>query len=96
LEGQLQKLRVQRNSLLPISTLPTEVLTEIFALCRIHEDYGWIEMQNLLPVTWVCHQWREVALSCATLWAHIEGSNLRWALPSIERSRGSSLVAEFS
>ncbi|TFK68292.1 hypothetical protein BDN72DRAFT_841972 [Pluteus cervinus] len=96
LEERIQQLQVQRNSLIPISALPTEVLTEIFALSR-RRKYGLgTEMRYLLPVTWVCHHWRDVALSCGPLWAHIDRSNLGWALQAIERSNQAGLTAWFS
>ncbi|TFK69004.1 hypothetical protein BDN72DRAFT_841086 [Pluteus cervinus] len=93
LEEQLQQLRVQRNSLLPISSLPTEILIRIFESRQPHEQYNLTKY--LLPMTWVCHHWRIVALSYAPLWAHINDSNLYWALHSLARSKEAKLTASF-
>ncbi|KAJ6581557.1 hypothetical protein B0H19DRAFT_1115833 [Mycena capillaripes] len=59
------------NTLAPISSLPPEVLCQIFLFCvpSIPEvgnsGLGW------LTVTHVTHLWREVALGCPELWANI-------------------------
>lgn len=69
IDVQIQHLRVQ-NSLLKVSSLPNEILGEIFA-CNIFRgeyDYGHNTRfeHNFMSV---CHHWRAVALSTPELWS---------------------------
>ena len=63
LEKSLLALR-HRNALAPISSLPTEVITAIFYLLR--------EQYLALPVSHVCHRWREIALAHPLFWSHLD------------------------
>ncbi|TFK67475.1 hypothetical protein BDN72DRAFT_734099, partial [Pluteus cervinus] len=94
LAQEIQNLQVQRNSFLPISSMPNEVLSHIFLLCR-GRDYDssctTVSMRNLLRLTWVCHDWRTIALSTASLWAQIGKANLHWAEECLARSKQAPL-----
>lgn len=90
IEGHKEALRLlfsQRNSLLPVCRLPTELLSEIFlrhvedhhaVIRRLQADT--VELLNLLnwghytwiTVTHVCRHWRSVALSFPRLWTDID------------------------
>ena len=66
LEKSLRALRQRRNTLSPISSLPTEVIAAIFyLLCEQPDVY------LVLPVSHVCSRWREIALDHPLLWSHL-------------------------
>ncbi|TFK67474.1 hypothetical protein BDN72DRAFT_842989 [Pluteus cervinus] len=87
LQQQIRKLQTECNALLPISTLPNEILSYIFLLCRGHDSFSKINMLALLCLTWTCQHWRTVALSDASLWAYIGDENLRWVRECLRRSK---------
>ncbi|KAH9170564.1 hypothetical protein EDB89DRAFT_2230573 [Lactarius sanguifluus] len=75
----LRTLRLRRNTLAPVSSLPTEVIATIFFFLRSRvtsessasepderpDDLAW------LRVTHVCHQWREIALNQPLFWDYV-------------------------
>ena len=73
-------MKIRRNALSPISSLPPEVFIAIFShLCLpgtssslhgriLDSDYHLTR----LCVSHVCHQWREIALDQPLLWSHID------------------------
>ncbi|KAI0041441.1 hypothetical protein FA95DRAFT_694163 [Auriscalpium vulgare] len=68
-------LRQQRNSLLPVARLPTEILRDIFTLCS-NIDRPWMEAwpttkMGWLAVTRICQRWRNIALEHPGLWTHV-------------------------
>ncbi|KAL0951990.1 hypothetical protein HGRIS_008643 [Hohenbuehelia grisea] len=63
----------QNNS--PISKLPNEILSDIFRL--IHYDNLRLPTSQDLSFSWVCHDWREVALNDPLLWNTISLSTGR-------------------
>ncbi|KAI9453528.1 hypothetical protein BJY52DRAFT_834031 [Lactarius psammicola] len=76
LEESIRALKLRRNALTPISSLPTEVITAIFSLLRlpVASPLGGKPDHNLawLRVTHVCRQWREIALDLPLLWSHVD------------------------
>ncbi|TFK20263.1 hypothetical protein FA15DRAFT_673634 [Coprinopsis marcescibilis] len=84
LERRLSELRKQEADLLAntarvilaygekpdFSTLPNDILQEIFVLCLPESSYLISFWPNEAPVllTHVCSHWREVALGCTRLW----------------------------
>ena len=75
LEESLRALKLRRNALSPISSLPPEVFFTIFSLLCVPgtsslgggtSDYH----RTRLHVSHVCHQWREIALDQPLLWSH--------------------------
>ncbi|TFK67476.1 hypothetical protein BDN72DRAFT_96045 [Pluteus cervinus] len=84
LKQQIQKLQIERNALLPISSIPNEILSDIFLLCRCTTIQP---MLTLLNLTWVCHQWRIAALSTPSLWAYLGDENLWWFGECLTRSK---------
>ncbi|KAJ6552226.1 hypothetical protein DFH09DRAFT_1038838 [Mycena vulgaris] len=89
-------LRTRRNSLAPISRLPTEVLAPILELCpTIDDDRPHFHTGNFilrLTSAQVCRRWREIALKSSHFWTHIVLSRPRWALEMLHRSRAAPLT----
>ncbi|KAL0961219.1 hypothetical protein HGRIS_006186 [Hohenbuehelia grisea] len=94
----LQELKIRRNSLLPVSKLPNDILCLIFELVR--DQFTWdcwrfgiaryrlyFEWMNL---TRVCQTWRLAALGCATLWRFIfvrHDASVAWLDGFLARAR---------
>ena len=78
-EKALVKLKRSRNALLNISTLPPEVLGNIFQ-CNVtfREDFDGLEegSHNFL---FVCHHWHEVALRTPGVWSFWGNTLADWA-----------------
>ena len=84
LEESIRVLRLHRNALAPISSLPAEVITTIFSILRIPISSSPLtpltpcEKPDHLPwlrITHVCHHWREIALNQPRFWSHLRFSN---------------------
>ena len=71
----LEVLKLRRNALQPISSLPPEIFAAIFSsLCLPGiPSLGGKPYRNVarLRISHVCHQWREIALNQPLLWSHI-------------------------
>ncbi|KAJ7639694.1 hypothetical protein DFH06DRAFT_1053686 [Mycena polygramma] len=89
-------LRTRRNSLAPISRLPTEILSSILQLCPTIDadepDYKTGKFVLGLTVSHVCRRWRDIAMKHSRFWSNIVLSRPRWALEMIHRSRAAGLV----
>ncbi|KAH9058274.1 hypothetical protein EDB87DRAFT_933890 [Lactarius vividus] len=78
LEESIQALRRRRNALVPISSLPTEVLVTIFSFLRVRVTLLAFKLgeksegPEWLRVAHVCHQWREIALNQPLFWSHVD------------------------
>ena len=80
LEESIRVLRLRRNALSPISSLPPEVVTAIFShLCPLSPDRNPDHHLARLRISHVCHQWREIALNHAFLWSHLNFTDLSLA-----------------
>lgn len=67
LEESIRTLRLRRNALVPVSSLPPEVITSIFTFLHLRVTALTLG-ENPEPLAWlhvahVCHQWREIALN---------------------------------
>ncbi|TFK67471.1 hypothetical protein BDN72DRAFT_859126 [Pluteus cervinus] len=91
LNQQIQILQMERNTLLPISSIPDEIFAHIFLLCRGRDLSNGADMQALVQLTWVCHHWRSVALTTPSLWAYIGKENFPWAGECLTRSKEAPL-----
>jgi hypothetical protein len=69
LESSTQALKLHRNTLVPISRLPTEILSYIFSILPSSPTAP-------SPISHVCHRWREVSLELPYLWSHIDFTKL--------------------
>lgn len=85
----------RRNSLVPISRLPTETFREIFSFAQLlcldsagpnHNPLEWINL------TYVCRHWRNIALNLPRLWVYLPIGNLKWVQEMLRRSKNFSLV----
>ena len=74
LEEATQALKRHRNSLLPISRLPTEIFTIIFSLLHPFEVLEPPKPIASFSISHVCHRWREISLNLPRLWVHINFS----------------------
>ena len=75
-EASIRALKSRRNTLAPISRLPFEILTTIFAILS---ELAWNERS--VPLEWirvahVCRRWREAALDYPRFWSHIDFTKL--------------------
>ena len=72
----------RHNTRVPISSLPTEIITAIFFLLRIpRSSSSYIigkrsECLAWLRVAHVCHQWRKIALNEPLFWSHVDFTSL--------------------
>ena len=69
----IRALRLRRNALSPISTLPPEVLAAIFSLLcpPSSPDRNPDHHIARLRVSHVCHQWCQIALNQPLLWSNV-------------------------
>ncbi|TFK65168.1 hypothetical protein BDN72DRAFT_845877 [Pluteus cervinus] len=92
LERQLHLLRVKRNSLIPISTLPTDVLVDIFTLATTKLEDENASPKQMVEISWVCSPWRKVALDHPILWTEISGTlSHMWKKAFVQRSQPAAI-----
>ncbi|KAH9170563.1 hypothetical protein EDB89DRAFT_1274107 [Lactarius sanguifluus] len=75
LEESLRTLRLRRNTLAPVSSLPAEVIDNIFSFLRSRVTLSASKLGDglvWLRVAHVCHQWREIALNQPLFWSHVD------------------------
>jgi hypothetical protein len=75
----IRALRLHRNALSPISTLPPEVFAAIFSLLCPSPDRNLDHHLARLCVSHVCHHWREIALNQPLLWSSVNFNTLTLA-----------------
>jgi hypothetical protein len=76
LEEFIRALKLHRNALSPISSLPPELFATIFSLLCVpstsssggNPDYHLAR----LNVSHICHRWREITLNQPLLWSHVD------------------------
>ncbi|KAF8648233.1 hypothetical protein AX16_006315 [Volvariella volvacea WC 439] len=105
LNRKLIRLRRRRNALLPISTLPSELIAKVLqhmvddtvvAVERHSETEGPFKgvprsVYDWTSVTQFCAEWRVMALGQPTLWTRIWTTNLGWLKAHLERSKDQPL-----
>ncbi|KAJ7119313.1 hypothetical protein C8R43DRAFT_1112450 [Mycena crocata] len=68
--AQIALLKAKRNSLAPISSLPNELLCQIFIIHAVETDtlfnLKWTQIMH------VCHRWHDLAMATQPLWAFIQ------------------------
>ena len=73
-----------KNSLAPINRIPPEILSLI---PDYFPDYG----QASIALTHVCRSWREIFISCSSLWTYLDLKNIDKTRTFIQRSKSSPL-----
>ncbi|KAF8189676.1 hypothetical protein BJ912DRAFT_966103 [Pholiota molesta] len=89
----LLALKFERNTIIPISRLPPELLCRIFSLAQVpHPTATEPNLLEWINLTYVCRHWRNVAISMPSLWVIPPIGNRKWVREMLRRSKGSSLV----
>ncbi|KAG5638349.1 hypothetical protein H0H81_000482 [Sphagnurus paluster] len=93
LEDSIRLLKSKRNILAPISRLPPEILSKIFAFRAAEaaegpSPLGWIKL------THVSRHWRAVALESPRLWANLVFTRPKWSEEMLKRSKMASLIVK--
>ncbi|KAG6821442.1 hypothetical protein H0H93_010166 [Arthromyces matolae] len=92
LEDSIRALRSHRNVLAPISHLPPEMLSKVFAY-RVADCLGNAPLE-WIRVTHVSRHWRAVAFDCPSLWGHLVFTRPKWCQEMLKRSKMASLVVK--
>ena len=79
--------RSTENTFAPINRVPPEVFPEVFPLILNHCGGD----EELIKLTHVCHRWREIFISHASLWTFLDCRNLDKTRAYLERSKTSPL-----
>ncbi|KAF9051800.1 hypothetical protein BJ165DRAFT_1608541 [Panaeolus papilionaceus] len=105
LRAEIRRVQTLRNSYLPISRLPTEILCKVFACVRDMPEtrsFPATPHVNILrawvkSITHVCHHWRLAALNCPELWSYLEFNKdpPSWMELQLKRSRKAPLSVIF-
>ncbi|KAL0953588.1 hypothetical protein HGRIS_004797 [Hohenbuehelia grisea] len=89
LTGSNLAQRRAHNACVPVICLPEEILCQIFiALARSCS----LKYPEWIRVSYVCHFWRQSALSCSDLWRHIDLTHPRWTALTLDRAGSRPLV----
>ncbi|KDQ51397.1 hypothetical protein JAAARDRAFT_41247 [Jaapia argillacea MUCL 33604] len=88
----IRQLCTKRNSLVPVSRLPPEVLANIFVQHASQTGLSSPPISSGCSVDWiavthVCRHWREVALATPRLWCSLPFQRPKWVPEMIVRSR---------
>ena len=86
----LHALKQQLNRLAPISSLPPEIMTNIFSFVR---DVS-LQPLHWIKVTHVCAYWRNVAIHAPALWCRPPLANLPWTVEMLARSKQVDITLE--
>ena len=76
MEESIRVLKLRRNALSPISSLPPEIFEAIFSFLCLPAPAQSADHQARLFVSHVCHQWREIALNQSLLWSNVNFTTL--------------------
>ncbi|PIL34023.1 hypothetical protein GSI_03731 [Ganoderma sinense ZZ0214-1] len=92
----LSTLHRYHNTLLPIGTLPPEVLIRVFDFVvsppsDVHDVKPHKQAKWAIALTHVCSLWREIALSTSRLWSQIVDEDLNLARLFLQRSRSTPI-----
>ncbi|KAF5317937.1 hypothetical protein D9619_012174 [Psilocybe cf. subviscida] len=90
LAAALSTVRSQLNDLLPIFSLPPEILEEIFEIC-VSWLYSCQKPKHRLAWTQVCSSWRRISLNSSRLWRRIDLCDARFAHEFLVRSKQAPL-----
>ena len=79
-------IRSLRNRLAPVNRIPPEVLTLIPDLLGVY-----FRDRSLIALTHVCRAWREIFISCSSLWSNLACVDADKTRVYLERSRSSPI-----
>jgi hypothetical protein len=90
----VRRLKTRRNTLAPVSRLPTEILARIFATIAHSclDGFGYPILSWICSVTAVCGHWRAIALGCPSLWCFINSNQPIWNEEMLKRSKAAPLI----
>ncbi|TFK67508.1 hypothetical protein BDN72DRAFT_960955 [Pluteus cervinus] len=74
-----------RDTLSPTPRLPPEILREIFLLTS-HSNFQHDKGKITLSLSWVSHEWRELAHGTSSLWTCIDLIHPEWIETALSRS----------
>ncbi|TEB31496.1 hypothetical protein FA13DRAFT_330577 [Coprinellus micaceus] len=99
LKSEIHALEGCYNSLSLPNSLPPEILSNIFLclLLDVRTNIGGLtaeESMEWVRVTYVCRHWREVALGCQTLWAHLSFASPEFTEIMLARAKNAPLHVE--
>jgi len=86
------QLKSYRNTLLPISQLPPEILSRIFLLVRGYDPYETRSSISWIDLSCVSRHWRSIALNCLTLWTFLPLQYTLWTQEMLRRSKNANLT----
>ena len=86
----LSSVRNKLNELVPISSLPAEILEHIFDFC-VSWLYGHQKPKHCLAWTQVCFSWRRISFDSSRLWQRIDLCNSHYADQFLVRSKEAPL-----
>ena len=99
----IRSLLTCRNTLVPISVLPPEILARVFRILVLEdppltESYSGRQNLGWIKATHVCRHWRQVALDDLSLWAKIWTipRNIKWISEMLARAKNAPLDVEFT
>ena len=81
-------IRSLRNALAPINRIPPEILTLIPTFWTDDVDEEW----SMVTLTHVCRGWREIFISCSSLWTCLDCENADKTRVYLERSKSSPIT----
>ncbi|EIN08484.1 hypothetical protein PUNSTDRAFT_134862 [Punctularia strigosozonata HHB-11173 SS5] len=90
---RVRSLRERRNTLAPVSCLPSEILSFIFCIC-VHDSEAEADTRKFPrshAFSQVCQFWREVALDTAAIWTMVPRNSLELTETFLSRTKGASL-----
>ena len=79
LEDSLRNLKLRRNALQPVSSLPPEIFATIFSYLCLPCIPSLGGKPSRFRISHVCLQWCEIALSQPQLWSHINSNTVTLA-----------------
>ncbi|TFK31955.1 hypothetical protein BDQ12DRAFT_693277 [Crucibulum laeve] len=77
----------EQNSRNPACRLPEEILCKIFMFIASDEPERQSNGCSWVNVSYVCSNWRRIALGCQDLWGFIDFSHPRWTSVTLRRAK---------
>ncbi|KAF5357662.1 hypothetical protein D9758_007466 [Tetrapyrgos nigripes] len=91
---EIRQLYQFRNKLVPINSLPSELLSRIFRFCIscINDKAQLGRSWSFITVSYVCSHWRDVALADPALWSTLDFFKPAWVPEMLRRSKAAPLT----